>query len=401
MPLSIAPDRIPDYELSVFNSGFQLRGSEMSTASMVTARKSAGIRLGWRDLTGQRTTWEAILSRLQRYSTAEALDYLTRTSAVLFNASIGSVEEQRYLCVALLGDEAPQIWRQAVEVILRRGPGSGPVVLFDQVSISIATKLVLRNLSSATTGAGTRALGEALLMLNDHIDTGPLVPLARKAHTNESLETWAYFAYVNGTFLHEDDDLHALARTFDIFLTDREDLRTRHNGYNLPALLESSTGLTVDQLWAMLFAVNAHFATITAENAGERTSALSRSGYFGKKFNFTRQEIDKFFAIVGKDVAVMSDCVQEYSIYDPKPFHVLPFEESPLVIVGDLGFAPHVWLLFRRLTEGIYHLLFNALPTEERTRFTRYVGFVFEDYIERVIERALFQAKRGGKPTPN
>lgn len=371
----------------------------------MASRKTAGIRLGWHDLKGRRATWQEILTRLNSYSLGEALDYLTRVSAVLFNASVGRSREQRYLCGALLGDQADAIWGIAAKYAGLHSSDDGPVILFDHVAVSLATKFALRNLppESRATGASLVALGEALLMLNDHIDVGPLIPTDRERGSRAALEKWAYYVYVNGIFRHDDNALHALARTFDIFLADRPTLRERHNGFNLPDLVvKSHTGLTPDQLWAVLIALNAHFTTITTANATTATGAISRAQYFGRRFNFTTEEIDSFFALVARDVAETAEIVMGlYSITDPRPFHVLPFEERPIVVVGELAYAPLVWLLFQRLTDGVYHLLFNALPPSERTRYTRYIGFVFEDYVDRLIVRALDRATSGGLTVPN
>lgn len=360
--------------------------------------RTSGIRLCWEEITGHRSTWADILSRIDRYSLGEALDYLTRVSATLFNGGPTRGREQRFLADAMFGARSAEIWQHVVQYAAESGRDidTGSVILFDPVAVALATKFALRNLSpeKPATGVSPSALGEALLMLNDHVDASSVTPAGEDLRRGEVLERWAYYTYVVGKFRHSDNWLHALARAYDLFLTDRPALRERHHGLDLPELLRAHTGLPADHLWGILFAFFSHFGTIGTDNAHKVNGWITRSGYFGPSFNFTREELDRFFALAGRDARDVTAIVRKlYHPNDPKPFHILPFEERPLVGVGDRLFAPLAWLLFDRLTDGIYHTLFSALSPGDRTRFTRYVGFVFEDYVDRLVQRTLDRAR--------
>jgi len=136
----------------------------------------------------------------------------------------------------------------------------------------------------------------------------------------------------------------------------------------------------------------AHWRNIQPEGIAEGRWVMDRSTYFGS-YAFPKEDIDRFFALVGTDIVSMKhEVMNTYSMSDLKPFHVLPFAKWPLVEMGNLVSCVSVRLFKQKLTTGLHHLFLdeNKFPDKgDRRRYLNYMGAVFEDYVSRLLDRAF------------
>ena len=210
---------------------------------------------------------------------------------------------------------------------------------------------------------------------------------------------WVYYQYFVGASVANDNTLHLLARTYDLFLTDHPG--TQVGERTMTAWVTKATGIEPDRLWAILFGFLAHFYTIKASEVHRATAWISRERFFDA-FGFSRDEVDAFFRLVALPAGeVANELKDHFSLADPRPYDLLPIARSPLVVVGDFAICPYMRLLLDRMTMGLYHILLNAESEESpegrqaRGQFQHFVGNVWENYVDRLLKRVA-----GASPEP-
>ena len=339
-----------------------------------------------------------VAARLRSYGLQQVFDLVGRVSAVLYHAPVNPKEQQR-LCTALLEDRGSLIWQRAVGIAgYAASDDEASFILFEETSLSAVLKMAC--LSLPTDGppgqGGLRQFGEALLMANDLVDQTPLTPTGEDPETEEGRRAWVYYVFVVGLAQAHPNELNSLTRTFDLFLTDRPHLRNDPAYIDLPRLIEEATHVGPQPLWAVLFAFVSHFFAINGENAHEAHAVIGRSTYFAEALTFSESEAEAFFTLVAGTIADLQ--AQMKRLYSPsaiRPFHILPLMGRPLASAGDAVFCPLLRHLVGKMTDGIYHVLLNALPADSpsRDRFPVYVGSVFEDYVDQMMKRLVEKEK--------
>lgn len=369
---------------------------------------TAGIRLAYSDVFGKPGTLQMLIERLGRYSIVEIVDYLGRISAVLFNDDGRSPAVQAHLCSVLFGQRAETVWasveRWRSARVMRGHPPN--VVLFDEATVALTLKLALLSRFPADPSSSTdmAALGEAMLIANKCVDSG--APRGKEPTSPSGRDAWVYYVFVVSAFQANDQPLHALARTFDLFLTDRPHLAGSASYVKLPERARQATGLDPTVLWAILFAYLAPFYAITAANAHEAYAAVHRTKYF-EQYSFSDEQVREFLRLVARPAEeIATELRSSVSLNALRPYDNVAIAKSPLIEIGELALCPLLRLLFERVTTGLYHTILNATPgqdtlsVESRARFQRYMGEVFEDYIDALIRRVLEAQHRNGLPIP-
>ncbi|MDE0711193.1 MAG: hypothetical protein OXH60_03560 [Rhodospirillales bacterium] len=75
---------------------------------------------------------------------------------------------------------------------------------------------------------------------------------------------------------------------------------------------------------------------------------------------------------------------------DLRVFDPLPLADTPVVVHDGRAYCPSVAFLHRRMTRGLFHFFLAGLrDRRESGRFLRYMGRVFEDYIDRLLRRVF------------
>lgn len=360
-----------------------------------------GMRLGYADFFSSPCTPEAVIARLQRYSLSEVLDYLGRISALLYTATDNEPHIQQVLCRTFFGGLARHMWSKVQQEVIRSG---SLVVLFDEAAVNLTVKFALHALPSDgnPTGAHLSALGEAVLMCGTLIDATPLTP-TDPLNTEVGWNRWVYYHYVLGLATTKPQLLQSLARTYEIYLTDQSHLRTHPDWIDLPALVTRKTGLSPEQLWAVLFSFLSYFLSIQIDNVDKRRALIDRRNYFAE-FGFTESESQQFFELLGQDAnRTQIENRAHFSLTELRPYDNFPIARRPFLAVGESAFCPSVRFLFERTTDGLYHDLLNSYPDDasgrrDRARFQRYVGAVYEDYIDRLFRRAIAASPSKARP---
>lgn len=361
------------------------------------ARQDAGapflvLQLGYADLFRTPTTWAAVRERLERYSLRSVLEIVSRISAILQSGDDGgrAPETQQVITGGLFGPNAPRIW-QALEDRSRELGQPAVAVLFGELQLINVVKVafLLMPVEDRASAEELSQLGEAFLMIND-LMWAELEPDVPPGAGGPMPPEWQQMILANQLFHAGGSWRNDLARSYDLYLTDRPHLRGDPAYIDLPERVRTLVGIDRRSLWTILFAFYSHWGTINRENLHQVRGGLNRATYFSANYRFTGDEVDGFFRLCCSDVAEVQAAVRErYALTRLDPLDNLPLARAPLVSLGADAYAVSTKLLSDKLTRGLYHLFLDPARTtwEERDRFLRYMGSAFEDYVLNLLRR--------------
>lgn len=353
------------------------------------------IALSYKDLSGETPSWQRFEEILEPYSLEHIVDFVCRINAALYRtASPTDLEVQARICRGLFGEEAEKVFTAADRLgqEMKRQGNQASIQLFYGIQTLTLLKaaLLLKSMASPQKAANNVGLGNALLMITDLINGEPGKLLELSPSDPDSEYLWLQYFLVNTLGADRSLDQKALARAYDLYLTDKPALENCGSYVNLPAQLRHATGLDPKALWSALFALAAHWAAIAIEDVGQAAMAIDRRSYFSTHFHFSPEEIERFFALVSIDVATLQRQIQaEYTLTNMKPYQVLLFARFPLVAFGDRVYSVSVRLQMEKLARSLHYLHLDPtkFSRQQRSQYLTYIGKVFEDYIERICGR--------------
>lgn len=361
-----------------------------------------GVYLGYSELVGTNPTWQDLEVCLRQYSLAQVFEAVGRMSVVLESEKVGFFEKQAHLLLGCFEPELGRIIATRLEtdrLASLQNPACPPSIAIDETSLLSVLKAAC--LTSTPGGAeqqrSLQPLAESLLIVNDLTDRAWITPEGVSLNSPEGIRRWAYYLTVNGLFRHRERQMHAMARMFELYLTDRAHLRDTSSSYlDLPALVTRSTGFRPEEFWSLAFAFMAHFANLAPTELATSQAFINRRKYFGVGYSFTDDQVDRFLSFFGRSLDVVAaEMRQRYTSLELHPFSITPLSASPLVFQGDLVIAPYLPELYNKLTLGLHYFLLDSLPPESRQGYLIYIGDVFEDYVAHLMRRAYPERPRG------
>ena len=264
-----------------------------------------------------------------------------------------------------------------------------PIVkVFHELQVVTAAKIALLEVPAIHPHgpSSLQGFGEALLMVNDLVDLHTQShELAGSILEDSNLDRWTKFVVPNRLFHGGGSLRHAIARSYELYLTDRPHLRSKTGYVNLPDLFERITGVPPDLAWMAMFGVFANTRT-------DRPRALLTVDTFLEALDLSSDEERAVFALFAaradslRQKLMRSGCgADDLRVFDP-----LPFGATPVVVHDGKAFCPSVAFLHRKMTRGWFHILLTGLEDEnESGRFLTYMGPVFEDYIDTLLRRVF------------
>lgn len=200
------------------------------------------VTLGYQEIFELQPTWDQLIARLQKYSIAQVLGCLGRISAVLNQLDRRHAEAQKRVCDGIFGDISPAVWAGVLTWLRKEresGAPPGTPALFHELQLINLAKVAFLSLDTtrAETTESLVELGEALLMLNNlqegvlgnHPGADPSTP--------EGAQVWHQHFMANGLFHHGDTEVHVFPRAYDLYLSDKPQLRSHPSYVDLPVLV--------------------------------------------------------------------------------------------------------------------------------------------------------------------
>lgn len=346
-------------------------------------------------LLGIPASWEAVRVRLRQYPLTQVLDILTRIGVVLANAdSIDDVDSQRRIVHGIFGEKAPILKNlDKLERKRYKRQQSSPLIIFHDAQVVNCAKAALLDDGVRAEGeynSNLSKLGQALLIVNSliHRESATL----RSLHSPDGVQDWELFMLSNTLFNAGVSDLHDYARSWKLYLSDSPSLNQNKSYLNFPAEIERLTGLKPDVLYAIFFAFHSHWNTIDPEAVGEASIPIDHESFFTASMRITAEESDAFFGLVSQELEALRESIRsQYSWSSMKPYSFVPLARRPLVRIGSAHYPLVLRFLKEKLTSGLYHLFIDeqfGLRGKARSDFFTHIGYVWEDYVVRLLKRA-------------
>ena len=272
--------------------------------------------------------------------------------------------------------------------------GAPPIVkVFHELQVVTAVKIALLGVPPTPTNAPSslQAFGEGLLMINDLINQHTRsYELPQDIRARAERDRWVSHVVPNRLFHGGGNRQHALARSLDLYLTDRPHLRGTTGYLNLPALFERITGVSSD------LARMAMFVALAYATADYRKQFLTVDAVL-EALKLRPDEEQAVFALFAARADTLRQKLNSlgYGADDLRIFDPLPLGEAPVVVQDGRGYCPSVVLLHRKMTRGLFHIFLTQLGDQRnRKRFLDYMGPVFEDYVDTLLRR-IFPKESG------
>ncbi len=354
-----------------------------------------GVTLSYRQVYGEEATWVGLEKALAPYSLEQIVIVICRISVSLYNQTLPwDPQTQLRICKGIFGIEGfTRILEslRSLQVKMKQKNDSAPILVFhEQQALNLLkTALLLKTGDETETCDSLAGIGRALLMITDLTEGEPGDLLSVKPSDSGYLDRW--LAHILGNYLFKSGSVTSdeLARSYDLYLTDKPTLRDCGSYVDLVPILRQTTGLEPDELWSLTFAVQAYWETFSAESIPDANMAISRTSCLSSQFTFTEEEVGRFFAFCATSVRELRRNVcKHYSFKSLRPLDVLPFAKWPLVIFEDRVYALSLPLLMQKLTTGLHYLYLDEhIEKEQRQMYLTYMGEVFEDYVHRAFNR--------------
>lgn len=361
------------------------------TSDLTGVMANFHVWVSWSNLYGSAPVYDEVVARLRPYGLERVLATLGAISRrISMPEDPDPVKPQREIISRVFDD--PRQFGNDIETwrtdIADAEFGVPIVKVFHELQVVTAAKIALLEVPRTHQDgpSSLQGFGEALLMVTDLVDLHTQShELAGSILEDADLDRWIRFVVPNLLFHGGGNLRHALARSYDLYLTDRPHLRSKIAYINLPDLFERITGVPPDLAWVAMFGVFANTRT-------DRPKALLTVDTFLEELNLSSDEERAVFALFAARADTLrrklmrSGCgADDLRVFDP-----LPFGETPVVVHDGKAFCPSVAFLHRKMTRGWFHIFLTGLEDgRERKRFLDYMGPVFEDYIDTLLRRVF------------
>ena len=344
------------------------------------------------ELYGERLDEGQIVELLEQMSAYDCLQVIGRLSCMIHTTTRLDTERQLQILERMGWQEG---LREAVGAGLE---ADGPRFLFFPQQLIHLSRLVVRHAGlreSDEFGGGEliEDFATCILGVSDLLEEGDL------DHPDqlESVVPWITRQWaVNG----RDDTVLLWTRYYDVLLRRWDEVATPE-AFDAATAFERYTGITMQDWLSVGFAVFIRFF-----NYG---GGSSDHYFLDPPHWFSESAIGEevWGAFLGRNVQTLEECraslAQEDATYGLTMYRSQTFERRPLLAFPDGRLIPLALdALQRRATEGMFFELADGATREGHTRehFTSPFGRVFEEFVQRGLERMLpsIGAKRVHRP---
>ncbi|MFN8179297.1 MAG: hypothetical protein U0167_15300 [bacterium] len=354
------------------------------------------VALTYSDVYGTTPTWTDVERALAPYSIERIVDVASRLSiGLMAGEPPWDGDIQLTLCRGVFAPTTFGDVARALNKLQTDHKAAGRLVPLlaineQQVLDLIKAAFLLKDLHDEDQGGSADGIGRALLMLGDLTAGQPGNVMAAEQDAPGFSDAWLAYTVANSMFTSSTLDYRNMARSYELYLTAHEELRGHPAYVNLPERLHAACGLTPEIFWSALFALASKWSTIKLSELSTVALPVNRSTYFSSHFTFDHEDAQRFVSLCCGDAADFQTAVRaHYSTDSMKPFHTLPFAQTPLVAFENRVRPLSLRLLGDTLCTGLHHRYLNpaVFSSEERQRYLEFAGLVFEDYVHRTIER--------------
>lgn len=338
--------------------------------------------LTWEEMSGQALGEPDIVERLARMSAYDVLQALSRLSCMVHASGLLDLDQQ-ILIMRRIGWPAEILddVRRALEV-----SGDGRRVLFFPQQIVHLARLAVLHCDSRPSddfgdGEHRRAFLECLFGVTDLLEDTDL-----DAEDVPSTVSWMLR---QSAINRRQESVLLWARYYDIFIRTWGDVATPE-AFDAAEAFQRFTGMELPDWLTVGFAVYIRFL--------QYGNGSTEEFFLDPERWFSEGALDEVVwgAFLAANIQTLDECrtaiQDEEARYGPTQYRCQTFERRPLLAFSD-GRVITLALdsLERRATEGIFFELADGAQAEGQPRehFTSPFGLVFEEFVQRALERAL------------
>jgi len=173
-------------------------------------------------------------------------------------------------------------------------------------------------------------------------------------------------------------DADTLGRTHLLFRSCARAVESKMS-FDIDTAYKEATGLTFDQSWDITLAL---FGFVLTKNGGVQSGPL-KAGYL--KQNISKPDIDRFVNMISLSPTQFKEKMKlpQYRVDPFETFNPNPLVNWPMIkLENNRWVVPILPYLFRRGTEQAFY---DVIGYKGRD-FSSFFGYVFEDYVDRILE---------------
>lgn len=337
------------------------------------------------ELTGRKPTTEEFVEKLQGMGLKSLMASLSNLIQVLHNDGVGNIELQRRL-----RDQA--LTPQRLTRLTTVEQWNQRIIFFPQ-QILFALKMAIHHSPDTEDPRPNEEFRDALIDIL-LIASEFLGNLELPEDLGE-IEKVIISHLVRDYLMNMTDQFRYMIPRASILyrkLPFEEELLAAHDFMDLPTIFEHATGIPLKDYIAFGFAILGWFVD---QSELRQTYNPERQSINPKTF-FSKAKVDPALTERLLDTLTHSYESARARIKergeDPAKFNYdfLPFMEKALYQVKEDAIVPvHLGYLESKFTNAIYWTIHDYLEGENRLKFTRFFGKIFETYVRRCIQRAI------------
>jgi hypothetical protein len=348
------------------------------------------IVVSYSDVSGQRLPLSEATARLKLFPLDPLLQLLSRADCTLAFLDVEKEDNAQAVLIQELLTPAQRTDLKTVLVRLSQEPRrQAKHLVFHELQILNAVKLALIHCedSVAAIPPDLTALGEALLILNDHLapvdfasEHFATLP-CEKQHEIMRSHLIQSMSFHQGVRIAD-----FLARWYDFIFLDAKLCTGRPGFRDLLSELSRITGLNGMLYYCLGHMLFAHWLGITHETAGSENPVVRIPDWFTTNFDIPPTELERTFEQFGATREAIKSQLEGRPAWEP--FYFLPMQANPILRRGDLAFCLSKRFLAEKLGPGLYHTVLAGQPDRKQgDLFLTFFGYVFESYIHRLLTR--------------
>lgn len=351
----------------------------------------AKVQLSASDLLGSAEGVSLAARFLSFYSLPATLTLLSRAALVLDQTSYADrMETQRYLAHQFF---SPDILRKTDDWI-RANRKDGEAYLFSEQQLVMAMSLALLNhrghAHPLPKDGALEGLGKALLHIANELD--PLQKTQQQTIACSIEEQYRYFGEFTlrkGSFLSGDYYPNLISRFHELFCDIAPSMTSHPDFIDIPETFRVAAGMRLDTYLSMGIAVLTYFGQVNRATAHNTSVLIDRDAFF--RGSNLRNAAPRFFELISTDRRhFRKNLLRDRQRHRYPHYNFLEAERHPLVVLKNkklccLSFK----LLQRKFSSAIHYLILDALEEQERQKYLRFVGHIFEKYVQRICDRTF------------
>lgn len=355
-----------------------------------------GVVLSYSQVYGKKPSWDDFAQAIAPYTLEKVVEIVCRISAGLYSAELPwDSNIQLFICRGIFGEpDTARILETAKLAHNRMKARSGvaPVLVFHEQQILTLLKaaLIMKKLNDQDRAQDLISLGKAFLMITDLTEGLPGDLTSSKGEgASHDRSRWVRYILATTIFQAGSVDPCTKARSFDLYLSDKEHLQGTSAYIDLPSHFKSVTKMAPESFWAMNVAFSTLWGTLSNDDISSRAIFVDRNNIYTNQLDIDDDDIEAFLSLCATDIEALKIAVEgRFTLDDIRPFDILPFAQTPLVNFEGRIYVLSLIQLAQKMTVGLHYFYLDPrVPTEKRQQYLTYMGDVFEDYVSRCFSR--------------